>query len=162
MRLHHPVALSRRPLHGSTHCQRKQAPSASHMFLWLSRIWMNAPQCCRSMASALSTSFLVCRCWKACVPLKVVIRSFRLCCSSTATHLLSSGRTMRARHTRSVREEGESRAIPQHLTLCAIQSKLHGGEHLPAFLEDVYAVSPPAHDLWAQSRIQIHASKTQI
>ena len=33
-----------------------------------------------------------CRCGKACVPLKVVIRSFRLCCSSRATHLLSLGR----------------------------------------------------------------------
>ena len=101
------VALSRRPLqsssqrwfrgprrHFNTRCPRRQALSASHMLLWLSRIWTNAPLCYRSMASALWTSFLVCRCWKACVPLKMVIRSFRLCCSSTATHLLSFGRAL--------------------------------------------------------------------
>ena len=63
-------------------------------------------------------------------------------------------------------------ALGQHPALCAIQSKFHGGEHLLAFLDDVYAVSPPKRtcdihgfcddDLWAHSRIQIHAGKTQI
>ena len=61
--------------------------------------------------------------------------------------------------------------IPQHLAVCAIQSRLHGGEHLLAFFEDVHAVSPPERtcdihgfydDLWAHNRIQIQAGKTQI
>ena len=62
-------------------------------------------------------------------------------------------------------------ALGQYPDLCAIQSKLHGGEHLLAFLDDD-AVSPPKRtcdihgfcddDLWAHSRIQIHAGKTHI
>ena len=104
------VASSRRPLHNNSKrwfrvprhlfkslCQQRKALSVSFMILLLSQIWMNAPQCCRSMASALSTSFLVCRCWKAYVPLKVVIRSFRLCCNATATHFLIFGRKLKAR-----------------------------------------------------------------
>ena len=63
-------------------------------------------------------------------------------------------------------------ALGQHPALCAIQSKLHGGEHLLAFLDDVHAVSSPEctcdihgvcdDDLWAHSRVQIHAGKTHI
>ena len=63
-------------------------------------------------------------------------------------------------------------ALGHHLVLFAIQSKFDGGEHLLAFLDDVYAVSPPDRtcdihgfcddDLWAHSRIQIHAGKMQI
>ena len=54
-------------------------------------------------------------------------------------------------------------ALGQHPALCAIQSKLVG-EHVLAFFDDV---ALDIHgffddDLWAPSRIQIHAGKTQI
>ena len=55
---------------------------------------------------------------------------------------------MRAPSTRFVREKQEGDSLMptlcalEHPALCAVQSKLHGGEHLH-LLDDVYTVSPP-------------------
>ena len=63
-------------------------------------------------------------------------------------------------------------SLGQHRALEAIQSELHDGEFLFAYLDDIYAVVPHERvgavyismqqHLWAHSRIRVHSGKTQV
>ncbi len=63
-------------------------------------------------------------------------------------------------------------ALGQHRALEAINARLHPGERMFAFLDDLYVVSTPERvveiyriveeELWAHARIRVHTGKTQV